>query len=99
MEIDRVFAAGPQRLREIDEDGVDLAVELERRSAKENLLDLQVRVQVDLNAAVVLQHPKPDGVLAAQELLRGVDADVQVIGEKVIVGAVAAVLAAQDVGA
>jgi len=38
------------------------------------------------------QHPEADGVPAAQELLRRIDADVEVIGEQVVVGAVAAVL-------
>ena len=47
---------------------------------------------------VVLQHPEADGVLAANRLLLGIDADVEVVEEQIVVGAVGTPGAAQDVG-
>ena len=64
-----------------------------------DLVDVQVGVQIELNARVVLQHPEADAVLAGDELLLGIDADVEVIGEQIVVGAIPPVFAAQDVGA
>jgi len=42
--------------------------------------------------------PEADGVLAADELLFRLDADVEIIEEQIVVGAIPAVPAAQDVG-
>ena len=46
-----------------------------------------------------LQHLEADRVLAADRLLLRIDADVEVVVEQVVVRAVAAVFAAQDVRA
>ena len=45
------------------------------------------------------EHPEADRVLAGDRLLVRIDADVEVVEEQIVVGAVAPVLAAQDVGA
>src|SRR6266550_1992799 len=95
IEVNRILASGAQRLREIDEHRVELARVLQRGIPEQDFIDLQIRVQIHLDARVVLQHPEADGVLAADELPRGIDADVEVIGEQVVVGAVLPVLAAQ----
>ena len=71
---------------------------LERGRAEENLVDVERFVQVELDARAVLEHPEADGVLAADELLFGIDADVEMVEEQVVVGAIRPVLAAQDVG-
>ncbi len=55
-------------------------------------------MQVELNARAVLEHLEADGDLSADELLLRVDADIQMIEEQIVVGAIRAVLAAQDVG-
>ena len=88
-----------QRLGKVDEDGVELALVLQRRRAEQDLVDVQVGVQIELDARVVLQHLEANRVLAAEELLLRIDADVEVVGEQVVVGAIAPVLAAQDVRA
>ena len=99
VEVNRVLASGAQRLREVDEDRVQLARVLQRGVPEKNLFDLQIRIEIHLDACVVLQHPEADRVLAADELLDGIDADVEVVGEQVVVGAVRAVLAAQHISA
>jgi hypothetical protein len=53
-------------------------------------------VEVQLDARVVLKHLEADGVDAREEFLFGVDADIEVVVEEVVVGAVAAVFAAED---
>lgn len=50
------------------------------------------------NARVVLQHLEADGIDPAEEFLLGLDAHVQVVIEKIVVGSVAAVFAAKQVG-
>ena len=99
VEVDRVLAPALERLGKIDEDRVQLALVLQLLGAEEDLVHGEVVVQVELDARVVLQHLEPDGVLAAEELLVRIDADVEVIGQQVIVRSVATVLAAQDVRA
>ena len=99
VEVDRVLAPALERLGKVDEDRVQLALVLQLLRAEQDLVDLQVVVEVELDARVVLQHLEADRVLAAEELLVRIDADVEVVGEQIVVGAIAAVLAAQDVGA
>ena len=92
VEVDRVDLALLQRLREVDEHGAELALVLQRRVAPSRILStFSVVDQVELDARVVLQHPEADRVLAADELLLRIDADVEVVGEQVVVGAVRAV--------
>ena len=63
------------------------------------LSTFEIGVEIELDARVVLQHPEADRVLAADELFLRIDAHIEVVGEQVIVRAIAAVLAAQDIGA
>ncbi len=99
VKLDRVGAAAAERLREIDVDRVVIALVLQRLRAHHDLLDGVVRKQLQLDARVVLEHLEADGVLAGDPLLLGIDPDVEVVVQQVVVGAVAAVLAAQDVRA
>ena len=79
VEVDRVLAARLQRLGEIDPDRVQLALVAKRRVAEQNPVDRQVCVEVELNPRVVLQHLEANRVLAADDLLHRIDADVQVV--------------------
>ena len=54
-------------------------------------------MQVELDARAVLKHPEADGVLAAEELLVGIDADIEVVVEQIVVGAIRPLAAAQNV--
>ena len=83
----------------VDEDGAFLARVLERRAGKQNAIDGQGLMQIDLDAVVVGQHAEADRVLAAEEFLVGVEADVEVVVQQVVVGAVAAVFATEELGA
>lgn len=56
-------------------------------------------MEVELNSRIVSEHPEADGVLAADGFLFRIDADVEMIEEEIIVSAIAAILAPQDVGA
>ncbi len=58
--------------------------------AEQDLVDLQVGVEVELDAGVVLEHLEADRVLAADALLVRIDADVEVVGQQVVVGAIQA---------
>ena len=68
-------------------------------SVEEDPVNLEVGEQIDLHPRVVVEHPEADRVPAADELPIGIDANVEVVGQEVVVGAVAAVLASQNVGA
>src|SRR5262245_65457803 len=54
-------------------------------------------MQVELDAVVVLEHLEANGVLAAEGLLFRIDAHVEVVVEQIVVGAMPAILAAQEV--
>src|SRR5690242_1326071 len=55
-------------------------------------------MQVELDSGIVVEHLEPDGVGTAQEFLVGLHLDVEMVIEQVIVGAIAAIFAAEDVG-
>jgi len=98
VKVDRIDGARLKGLGEVHEDRAEFAVVLERGLVEEDLLDVERGDQVELDAGVVAEHLEADGVLATNELLLRIDADVEVVEEKIVVGAIAAVLAAQDVG-
>ena len=100
VKLDRVGAAGcgasaENRRRPC----CDRACTSASASPIDDLLDGEVREQLQLDARVVLEHLEADGVLAADPLLLGIDPDVEVVIQQVVVGAIAAVFAAQNVGA
>ena len=98
VEVDRVHASGAQRLREVHEHGSKLARVFQRDALEEDLIDLQRGVQIELDPRAVLEHPEPDGVLPADELLLRVDAHVEMVREQIVIGAIRSVLAAQNIG-
>ena len=53
MEVDRVLAAGAKRFGKVDEDGVRARAGIERRVAEQDAIDVQVRVQIELDPGVV----------------------------------------------
>ena len=77
VEIDRVNLAVVQSLREIDKHGASIALIFKRRPIEQNLVDIQRFGKVNLNARVVTKHPEANRILAADELLRGIDAHVE----------------------
>ena len=52
-----------------------------------------------MDARGVAEHFEADGIFTADEFLFGIDADVQMVGEKIIIGAIGAVFAAKEIGA
>ena len=98
VEVDRVDLPGAERLREVDEDGAGIALVLEQRGAEQDFVDVERGLQVELDARAVLQHLEADGVLAADELFLRVDADVEMVEEQIVVGAIGSVGAAQEIG-
>ena len=97
IEINRVHAACSQRLRKIHEDGPRITLVLKRYGAQENFVDLERLGQVELDARAVLEHLEPDGVFAADELLFRIYADVEMVEEQIIVGAIGPISAAQNI--
>ena len=94
VEIDRVDPAGVEGLREINEDGAEFALVLQLCRAKEDLVDVERLLEVELDARVVLEHLEADSVLPADEFLVGVDADIEMVEEQIVVGAIWAVRSA-----
>src|SRR5258708_5089962 len=64
----------------------------------DDLIVFQVVVEIQLNACVVLEHLEPDRVPATDKLLLRIDANIEIIEEQIIVGTIAAILTAEDVG-
>ena len=56
-------------------------------------------MQIELDAVVVLEHLEADGVFAADEFLFRIDANIEMVVEQIVISAIGAVCAAQDVGA
>ncbi len=56
-------------------------------------------MQIELDARAVLQHLEANGVLAADDLLLRIDADIEMVGEQIVVDAVRPIRAAQNVRA
>ena len=97
IEIDGVNATGVQHLREVHKDCAGVAFILKRRCAQENLIDLQRVSQIKLDSHIVFEHLEANGVLAADEFLFRINADIKMVEEQVIVGAIRPISAAQDV--
>ena len=97
VKLDGVGAAGAQHRREVHVDRVVVAFVLQRGGAEQDLVDGKIRVQLQLDAVVVLEHLEADGVLATDCLLVGVDPNVELVVEQVVVGTVAAVLTPQNI--
>src|SRR5258705_375661 len=55
-------------------------------------------VKIELDPRVVLEHLEPDRVHPSDKLLLRIDADIEIVVEQIIVGAIAAILATQEVG-
>lgn len=98
VEVDGIGMAGAKRFGKVYENGAEFAFVFERRGAEENFVDLERLLEIKLDARAVLKHFEADGVLAADEFFVGIDADVQVVVEQIVVGAIRAVSAAEDVG-
>jgi hypothetical protein len=98
IKVDGVRAAGLKGLRKIDEHRSCFTLVLKRGRTQEYLVDLERRVQIELDAPAVFQHPEADAVLALEKLPFRVDADIEVVKEQVVVGAVRPVATAQNVG-
>ena len=97
MNVDRVGAAVAQRLREVDEEGAAVALVFQRRLAQQDLVDLERGIELELDAGAVLQHLEADGVRSADEFLVRIDAEVEMVEEQIVVGAIGAVRAAEKV--
>ena len=97
VEVDGVDAARLKGLRKVHEDGPGLALVLEPNGAEKNPVYLERGVQIELDAPAVLQHLEADGVFSPEELLLRVDADIEVVKQQIIIGAIGSVGAAQNV--
>jgi len=98
IEVDAVDTARAKCLRKVHEDCAGVALVLERSVAQQNLIDVERGVQIELDAGAILEHFEANGVLAADKFFFRIDADIEVIEEQIVVGAVWSVLTAQDVG-
>ncbi len=54
-------------------------------------------MQIELDAPAVLQHPEADGVLPLKELLFRIDANIEVVKQQIVIGAIGSIGAAQNV--
>ena len=98
VEVDGVGVAGAKGLRKVDEDGAESRSYLSGVVPRRILSMLQRLLEVELDARAVLEHLEANGVFAADEFLVGIDANIEVVVEQIVVGAVWAVGTAQDVG-
>jgi hypothetical protein len=70
----------------------------QRGRAHHNPIDVEVGVELELDPRVVLQHLETDGVFAGDRPLPRIDPHVEVVIHEIVVRAIAAVVAAQNVG-
>ena len=88
VEVDEVNLPGAECLREVDEDRSGVALVFQLGCSVEDLVDVQRITEIDLDALAVLKHLETDSVFSADALVVRIDADVEVIVEQVVVGAV-----------
>src|SRR5262245_21844920 len=89
----------PEALGKVHEDRVELASVFQLCRAQQDPVDIQVVKQIELDPSVVLEHPESDRVLTADELLFGINPDVEIIRKQIIVSSMLAIFAAKNVGA
>ena len=95
----RVLATRFQSLRKVDEDRAGIALVPESNPTQKNLVDLKRRVQIQLDAAAVFEHPEANRVLALKKLLLRINTYVEVIKQQIVICAIRSVRPAQKVGA
>ncbi len=66
---------------------------------QKNLVDTQSRMQIELDAPAVLEHPEADRVLSLEKLLVRINTYIEVIKQQVIICAIRSVRPTQKVGA
>src|SRR5205807_1200814 len=93
IKINRVGAAGAQRLGKVHEDRAIVALVFERRRAEEDLVYVQRRMQIELDPRIVLEHLETDDRLSAEVFLIGIHSDIEMVKEQVVVRAIRPVLA------
>src|SRR6185437_11213064 len=98
VEIDRVGLPGPQRLRKIHEHRSRVALILQRRLAKKDLVNLERVVEVKLNARPILQHLEANRILAADRLCVRINTNIQVVIQQIVIGSIRPISAAQYIG-
>src|SRR5262249_32040681 len=84
-----------ESLGKVDEYCRVIALVFERSSAVEDLVDLQCVAQIELDATVIPEHAEANRVLSLNGFLSRIDADVEVVIKKIVVGAIRSVSAAQ----
>ena len=72
-------------VRKIDEHCTEIAFVFERGSAQKNLVHIETRVQVDLNARVGFQHVETKRVFPADELPFRINANIEMVVEQIVV--------------
>jgi hypothetical protein len=87
-----------QSLWEVDEDCACFAAVAEPNPIEKNFVDVERRMQIELDALAILKHSEANRVLALKILFVRVDTDIQVVGQQVIIGAIGSVGTAQDFG-
>ena len=98
VEVNRIGAAGFESFGKVHEDGAQFAFVLERGRAHQDLVHAEVGEEIKLDTSIILEHLEADGVLPGDHLLFRVDAHVQMVEEQIVVGAIPAVFATEDIG-
>ena len=83
---------------EIDKYRALIALVFQLGRAHYDLVHVERLGKLELDAVVVLEHLETNGRFAADVLFIGVDADIEVIIDKIVIGAIPAVFAAKLVG-
>mgnify|MGYP001286971208 CR=1 FL=1 len=95
VEVDAVLLPGLELPRKVDKHRVQLTSVLKRLPLQEDLVDGEVTVQIELDPLVLTQHAEADRVPAAKRPGLRVYADIEMVVQQVVVGAIAAVLPSQ----
>jgi hypothetical protein len=99
MKLDGLHRTLPQGRGKVHPDRAQFARVFQFGRPVQDFVHVEVGKQVELDARVVLEHAEPNRVLAADEFLVRVYADVEVIGEQIVIRPPRAVFTAQEVGA
>src|SRR5262249_6988128 len=98
IKVDRIRFAGFERLRKIDKNGSRITSVFQGGGAHRYLVDVEVIVEVKLNAVVVTQHFESNRVLASDGFLVGINTNIETVRKQIVIRTILTVFTAQNVG-
>src|SRR5262245_16193721 len=97
IEIDGIYGVFLKRRGKVHEDSPQFARIFQFGRAEQDFVYIEIGEQVELDSRIIPQHLETDRIFSADELLLRINANIQLVGEQVVVGPPVTIRASQDV--